>query len=168
MPREWLFLVDLDGTLWDHPDVSSMHPPFKRIDILSLVDSKGERLEVRREILELVTLAHRLKGIVATFSWNEPGKAWEALRVLGLYGLFDYHIVEPHPGKHKMLVNFLSTLKRCRRKTIRAGCIVYMDDRLLHLEELKNHVAGIYYIDPLDCGKPDYCSSILKTVSKTC
>ena len=36
-----IVFVDLDGTLWDHEDISSLIPPFKRLSEFSFADSRG-------------------------------------------------------------------------------------------------------------------------------
>ena len=37
----WVLFFDLDGTLWDHKDVSSLKPPFVRINTNKIRDSEG-------------------------------------------------------------------------------------------------------------------------------
>ncbi len=87
---KWLLAVDLDGTLWDHEDVSKMKPPFRRINQYAIVDSRGDILKAYEYMIKLVKWAKENNAVVATLSWNQEEKAVEALKTLGLYDLFDY------------------------------------------------------------------------------
>jgi len=42
-----LIALDLDGTAWDHPDISSLYPPFKRVGPLAIADSRGVVVNLR-------------------------------------------------------------------------------------------------------------------------
>jgi HAD superfamily phosphatase (TIGR01681 family) len=69
--------MDLDGTLWDHEDISQLTPPFKRISSEEIVDSSGVVVRVHRIALELLDYASRRGFILSTLSWNDPHKALE-------------------------------------------------------------------------------------------
>ena len=38
---EFLLFMDLDGTMWDHKNVSELSPPFRRVLETRVVDSRG-------------------------------------------------------------------------------------------------------------------------------
>ncbi|MGC9131359.1 MAG: magnesium-dependent phosphatase-1, partial [Pyrobaculum sp.] len=42
-----LIALDLDGTAWDHLDISSLYPPFRRVSPLKIQDSRGVEVALR-------------------------------------------------------------------------------------------------------------------------
>ena len=54
-PCKVLF-IDLDGTLWDHKDVSQMKPPFKRMGEGMIIDSIGTTLKINETMLEILRM----------------------------------------------------------------------------------------------------------------
>ena len=165
MRRRWLLLLDLDGTLWDHPDVTSMEPPFERLGPLSLRDSRGVELRVYSYMARLALWARRSHGIVASFTWNVPWKALEALRTLGLDGLFDYHLAEPHPRKDLVLRRFLSSLRCERGYAPSPGEIVYIDDRDIHIGQIRETVGDVHFIrSHRDCRSYEECKRLIESL----
>lgn len=102
-----LVVFDLDRTLWDHPDISTTSPPYRRVSQDEIEDSEGARIRLRpcarRLIEELKSRGFKL----AVASWNLPEPAIKALQALGLLELFDVVVVEPHPSKDLMLEKIL-------------------------------------------------------------
>jgi magnesium-dependent phosphatase-1 len=49
-----LVILDADRTLWDHPDISSLTLPFKKVDKNSLIDAKGEAISLFDGIIDLL------------------------------------------------------------------------------------------------------------------
>jgi magnesium-dependent phosphatase-1 len=163
--RRWLLLLDLDGTLWDHLDVSRMEPPFARTGRWSLRDSRGEELHVYPFMAKLAWWARRSGGVVASFSWNIPWKALGALRILGLDALFDYHLIEPHPRKDLVLLRFLRSLRCERGYTFRPEEIVYFDDRDIHLGLILENVGPVRFIRSMrDCRGFEECRGLIKSL----
>lgn len=129
-----LLAVDLDKTLWDHPDISSTTPPYRRVDADSIVDSRGEVVKLREGARRVLT---DLKGrgvVLAVVSWNTYEKAVEALRELELLPLFELVIVEPHPHKDLM---FGKLLKWASGRGIGPGDVVFVDDNPRMVEKVK-------------------------------
>ncbi len=117
-----LFVFDLDLTLWEHPDISSTSPPYRRLSRDVIVDSTGEVVKLRpcaRQLLE------RLKALgvrTAVASWNYPEPALGALEALGIKELFDVIVVEPHPFKEVMIERILREIGVKEHET------VFLDD----------------------------------------
>ncbi len=135
-----LVILDCDGTLWDHPDVSSMEPPFTRAGEDMLIDSRCEQLKLNPGVREFLKQAKRLGVALAVASWNDPGKVEAALRGLQLHAFFDIVVAEPHPFKDQMVREILSRIKADR--------VVYVDDWCEMLETVKGsfpYVKVIHY-----------------------
>lgn len=133
-----VLLLDLDGTLWDTPDISSHTPPFQAHGDL-LWDARGRQVRLNAGARELLEKARQTGWITAALSWNTPHTAQEALSALGLIGWFDYLLIEPHPHKGRMLsklLNLLSHDPRLCGSPPRRLRFVYVDDRRIHLEEM--------------------------------
>ncbi|MEM0378219.1 MAG: magnesium-dependent phosphatase-1 [Thermosphaera sp.] len=126
--------LDLDGTLWDHEDISQLHPPFQKIDDLTIVDSKGVRVRVYELMMEIMRRAAENGFILSTLSWNNPEIALQALSAFRLRDSFHYHAIEDHPRKD------ILALKALRHFMQAFGCdafkVVYIDDREIHLDDM--------------------------------
>jgi len=84
-------------------------------------------------------------AIVTSLSWNIPENAVEALKTLGIYGIFDYHLIEYHPDKYKMLMKLLNELE-IKGIKISAENIVYVDDRDIHINDIKKNIGNVLFI----------------------
>ncbi len=146
MGGEWLLFFDLDGTLWDHKDISSLKPPFKKLGLLEIVDSQGARVRVYEDSLKILNWARKNGAIASTLSWNDPVIALEALRALGLSDAFDYHAIEPHPMKGLMAEKVLARIREERGLVFKPCRIIYVDDRDIHLEEVRGRVGNISFL----------------------
>jgi magnesium-dependent phosphatase-1 len=103
--------------------------------------------------------------VVASFSWNTPWKALEALRILGLDALFDYHLIEPHPRKDLVLLRFLRSLCCERGYIFRPEEIVYFDDRDIHLGLILENVGPVRFIRSMkDCRSFEECRCLIKSL----
>jgi len=126
-----LVVFDLDNTLWDHPDVSSTTPPYWRVGLDEIADSRGERIRLRpcaRRLLEEL----RVRGFkLAVASWNYPQPALRALEALGLLQLFDVIVVEPHPNKDLMLEKIF------REVGVKEGEALFIDDNPAIIEGVR-------------------------------
>lgn len=164
---KWLLAVDLDGTLWDHEDVSKMKPPFRRISQYIIMDSQGDMLKVYEYMIKLIKWAKENNAIVITLSWNQKEKAIEALKVLDLYNLFDYHLINPKPIKHILLNNLLEELRKLGIN-ISSNKIVYIDDHIWHLEDIRKLIGGVFFIHAhRDCNSFETCRELIaKYLSK--
>lgn len=144
--NKWLLLVDLDGTLWDHPDISQVVPPYKKLDPYTIKDGNNKVVQLYRDTLEIVMWAKNNNAITSTLSWNRPEKAIQVLRVFGVHKLFDYLVIEPHPNKDKMIKKLLDRIRKEQKLTFSINKIVYIDDRRIHLEQIRNNIGNIIFL----------------------
>jgi len=140
-----LVALDLDGTLWDCEDISLLTPPFRRVEEGVMVDSEGREVRVREGAEDFLKWCVGKGLILVTLSWNDPGKALEALRALGLLKYFRYHAIEYHPRKHEMLLKLLRRL-RSEGINVRPEEVVYVDDRDIHVDDMVKHVGPVEFL----------------------
>jgi magnesium-dependent phosphatase-1 len=143
--KTWLLAIDLDGTVWDHLDISKVELPYKKIADGILENSQGIIVRVYKEALEFIGWAKMNGAIVTSLSWNIPENAVEALKTLGIYEIFDYHLIEYHPDKYKMLMKLLNELE-IKGIKISAENIVYVDDRDIHINDIKKNIGNVLFI----------------------
>lgn len=136
--------MDLDGTLWDHYDISTLKPPFKKTSRYTFIDSNNVEVHVYELAVKILEYSLERKIITSTLSWNNPEIALEALKTIELDRLFHYHAIENHPDKAKMTLKIANLVKRSY------GCSevypIYIDDRELHLNDMINALPNLLYI----------------------
>jgi magnesium-dependent phosphatase-1 len=142
----WLLLVDLDGTLWDHLNISELTPPFKRVNKHVITDQKGVRVHLKLDMVKLIRWARNNNALVSTLSWNYMDKAIEDLKTFQLLDLFDFHAIEYHPNKHLMLKRLLKMISERLGITFDLCRIVYIDDRTIHLEKIYSYIGKIIFL----------------------
>ncbi|MGC8565662.1 MAG: magnesium-dependent phosphatase-1 [Thermoplasmata archaeon] len=143
--KTWLLAMDLDGTVWDHLDISSVQPPYIRIDEGIIENTKGIKIKVYKEAIDFIKWSKNNGAIVTSLSWNITKYAMEALKVLGIENLFDYHLIEYHPEKYKLLLKLLKELENKGIKILPKN-IVYIDDRDIHINDIKKYIGDIIFI----------------------
>ena len=143
--RVFLLLMDLDGTMWDHKNVTDLIPPFRRVSETRVIDSRGVEVNLYPEALKIVLWARDSGAFVSSLSWNDPGKALGVLEAFGIRGLFHHHMIENHPNKDEMISRLLLNLRGmglefplCR--------IVYIDDRTIHLDSIYRNIGRIVFL----------------------
>lgn len=145
MKNNWLLAIDLDGTVWNHKDISAVPMPYKKISDGVIENNDGIRITVYPEALEFIKWARKNGGIITSLSWNIPENAMQALKVLGIDTLFDYHLIEYHPDKYRLLLKLLNELEK-KNITIPPGRIVYVDDRDIHIQDIRKNIGNIIFI----------------------
>lgn len=141
----WILFMDLDGTMWDNLDISTVSPPYESVGPGQLQNWEGKRVTVFNDALEFVRWARSKGAITSTLSWNIRKNATEALDKLGIASLFDYDGIEFTPEKDRRI---LAVLERLREKGIQIPPerIVYIDDRDIHLNDILKNVGNIVFI----------------------
>ncbi len=146
MRFKWLFLVDLDGTVWDHKDISSLEPPFKKISEDTIVDSNNTPVTLNRDVLELIRWALENGALVSTLSWNNPVKAYKAIKAFDILGLFHYLTVEDTPRKDNMIKKLLRNIEDEYKIRFTPEKIVYIDDRDIHIQDIYKNIGKILFL----------------------
>ena len=142
----WLLLVDLDGVLWDHLDISILDPPFRRVSSMKIIDSNGVEVNLNRDILEYIKWCRDRGAITSTLSWNIYWKALEALRAFRVVDLFDYLMIEYTDRKDLMLRRLLEMIKGDMGLVIGVDRIIYIDDRDIHIDQIYSTVGRVNFI----------------------
>ncbi|MEM3799696.1 MAG: magnesium-dependent phosphatase-1 [Thermoprotei archaeon] len=143
--RPWLLAMDLDGALWDHLDISSVDPPYTPIGPGRIMGRDGTIVTLFPEAVEFIVWCRSNGAITCTLSWNHTHYAMEALEKLGIIYLFDYHETEFSPAKDQRLLHLLETLRR-NHIVIPPERVVYVDDRDIHIEDIRRNVGNILFI----------------------
>jgi len=138
-----LVVFDLDHTLWDHPNISSLVFPLKLVTRDSVEDAEHSRVTLFIGIRETLE-ALRDRGLVLSVaSWNDPAPVLELLRLLGLRGLFKHIQVEWDVPKVDMIRKIVSLVGRDLRMDVRPEEILFVDDNEKHHEVVREKEKGI-------------------------
>lgn len=140
-----LVIFDADKTLWDHPDISSSNPPFKRINEDTLVDTTGSEIHLYKQVREMLQGLKEQNVIISLASWNTPKPCFEALQQLDLLKHFKHPKVQPHPKKHKMIKELLEDLKEDGIE-VKPDEILYVDDKKKHLDDVRKQTGEIRFL----------------------
>ncbi len=141
----WLLMMDLDGALWDHLDISTVSPPYHRLGSGKIGDNNGTVITVFPEALEFIRWCRENGAITSTLSWNYKEYAMEALEKLGIMDLFDYHETEFSPAKDQRLLQLLAEL-RAKGLAIPPERVAYVDDRDIHMDDIRRNVGNIVFL----------------------
>lgn len=141
-----LIALDLDGTVWDHLDISSLYPPFLKKSAQEIVDSRGVPVRLREGVREFLATARERGHILSTLSWNDYNVAYQALKAFEIDQYFHYLVIEPHSRKDKMLYNLLRRIKAERGVELRPQDVLYVDDRDIHIGEIWSNIGPVRFI----------------------
>ncbi len=136
-----LLILDLDGTLWDHEDASRLTPPYEFHGDY-LVDSTGEELHLFPGVREFLKWAGG-RFILSIASWNVEERVRPILEGFGLWDYFIFPKIENHPNKADMIAR---TLKELELSGYNVEEVIYVDDRDIHIEDVKTTVPSIQFI----------------------
>ncbi|KPV63272.1 MAG: Acid Phosphatase [Candidatus Bathyarchaeota archaeon BA1] len=140
-----LIILDGDGVLWDHQDLSALSLPFSLIDQDTIVDANGEKVCLIRGIRELLKSLVKQGVIVTLASWNKPEHVTWALQLFRIDRYFRVVEARFHPEKHLMIK---SILKRLIDEGVTLGPneILYVDDRTVHLVNVRKEVGDVHFL----------------------
>lgn len=136
-----LLVLDLDGTLWDHYDASRLIPPFTR-DGNEVTDAYGNKLRLFDGVLEFLEWA-RSRFLLSVASWNIEEFVRPILEEFGIWEYFVFPKIEYHPNKADMI---LRTLKQLESEGYKISEVIYVDDRTIHLEDVKKSIPNLRFI----------------------
>jgi magnesium-dependent phosphatase-1 len=140
-----LVIFDANMTLWNHPDVSSLTLPFKKVDKNSLIDAKGEALRLFDGIIDLLKGLKERGLIISLVTWNKPEHVDEAIHLLEIDKLFNFVEVEFTPNKHLLIARILARLSK-KGVQLEPHEILYVDDQTRHLKDIYDKVGRVIYL----------------------
>ncbi|EQB73289.1 MAG: hypothetical protein AMDU4_FER2C00084G0021 [Ferroplasma sp. Type II] len=146
MIRPWILAMDLDGTVWDHLNISGVNPPYTRLDPMRIRNSDNVTVTIFPEAIDFIKWARENGAITTTLSWNRKDYAQEALETFGICSLFDYNSTDHTPDKDQRLLNLMLMLKE-QGIEIPAQRVVYVDDRDLHMDAIRHNIGNIVFIN---------------------
>jgi magnesium-dependent phosphatase-1 len=146
MIRPWILAMDLDGTVWNHLNISGVEPPYTKIDATSIKNRDNIKITLFEEAVKFIKWARENGAITTTLSWNRRDYVDEALETFGIAGLFDYSSTDHTPDKDQRLLRLINTLDRIGIY-IPVDRVVYVDDRDIHMEAIKKNVGNIVFIN---------------------
>ncbi|GGM69380.1 magnesium-dependent phosphatase-1 [Thermogymnomonas acidicola] len=139
-----MLMMDLDGTVWDHLNITGVDPPY-RVEGGVLVSENGTRIRPYQDAIEFIRWCRSNGAITCTLSWNRFDYVEEALKKLGIWELFDLHATEYTPDKAGRLRRVLDGLAG-GGLVIPPERVVYVDDRDIHMEEIRRQVGEVIFI----------------------
>jgi len=138
--------IDLDGTIWDCFDISSLTPPFQRVNKDVIVDKFGTKVSLYPGARDFLKWLKEKSFIVAVLSWNMFSIAYSAMKKLSLVRYFDLLYIEHHPHKGYMIMRALREIEEKFGIKVSPYEIVYIDDREIHLSEIKKLIGNVIFI----------------------
>lgn len=139
-----LVVLDCDLTLWNHPDVSALRPPFSRVNSVTAQDADGELVRLHEGVRETLEGLKERGILVSVASWNDPEPVHQLLKLFELEGYFTHPKVEPHPNKGEMIMKLIKDLER-DGVNIRAEEVLYVDDNPRHLDGILKAVGRVRF-----------------------
>lgn len=146
MIRPWILAMDLDGTVWDHLNVSEVNPPYKHLDLNRIGNADNVTITLFPEVVNFIKWARENGAITTTLSWNRKDYAQEALETFGICNLFDYNSTDHTPDKDQRLLKLINLLNE-QGIEIPVQRVVYVDDRDLHMEAINKNIGNIVFIN---------------------
>jgi len=134
-----LVVFDLDLTLWDHPNVSSLVFPLTLVTSDTVEDAEGSRVTLFRGIRETLEALSDRGLVLSVASWNDPPPVSELLRLFGFEEYFKYPQVEWDVPKVQMIRTIIRLIRRNLHVDIRPEEILFVDDNEKHHEIVKEN-----------------------------
>jgi magnesium-dependent phosphatase-1 len=132
-------------TLWNHPDISSLTLPFKKLDKNSLIDARGKVLRLFDGIRDLLKGLKERNLIISLVTWNKPEHVDEAIRVLEIDKFFRFIEIKFAPNKHLLVARILARLSE-KGVQLKPHEILYVDDQTRHLNDIYEKVGRIIFL----------------------
>jgi len=140
-----LIIFDLDGTIWDHEDISSLKLPFHKISDNIIIDSNGVIVKLHPHVHEVLNELYNMNICLTIASWNNWDHAYNALKAFNLIKYFKYIAIENHPRKHELIAKIINWYKESFSE-IDFSEILYIDDRTIHLNDIYSNIGPIKFI----------------------
>jgi magnesium-dependent phosphatase-1 len=124
-----LVVFDLDRTIWNHPNVSSLVLPLKLVALDSVKDACGSEVTLIKGILETLETMTERGLAISVASWNDPPIVLELLRLLKLQRFFRFPQIEWDVPKIQMIRAIVSAIQRTEGMQIEYDEILFVDDK---------------------------------------
>jgi magnesium-dependent phosphatase-1 len=140
-----LIVLDADRTIWDHHNVTELVSPFKLVSEGVAEDANGVKVRLNGNVIDFLEFANKRGILISLASWNEPKNVFELLSLFRINKYFISPISEPHPNKYLMIQKIISNLSR-RGINIFPDEILYIDDRDIHLSEIRKKIGNVKFL----------------------
>lgn len=138
MPPIKLVIFDLDKTIWNHPNVSSLVLPLRLVSEDSVQDACGSEVKLTEGILETLETMTRKRLAISIASWNDAPIVLELLRMLKLHQFFRFPQIEWDVPKVLMIKAIVSAIQRTEGVLLESDEILFVDDNDKQLEAVRN------------------------------
>ena len=129
-------------------------------------DANGETFHLFNGIRDVLTTLQKRNIMITVASWNEPEPVKKALELFSIDKFFRTVKAEFHPNKHLMIKHTLLELAGDGVK-LKPEEILYVDDRDLHVDKVKEKVGAIHFIQMwIDAKKPEEILEYVEKVGK--
>ncbi len=145
MVKNWLLAMDLDGTLWDHLDITAVKPPYRYIGNNTIINDENIKIRLNLDAVNFILWCRENGAYVTSLSWNKPENALEAIKAFGIEHLFDFHAIEYVEDKSIYLKKVLDKLRNMN-VNIAPERIVYVDDRDIHINKIREKIGNVVFI----------------------
>ena len=142
-----LVIFDCDLTLWDHRNVSGLRLPFHKIDAETVADADGIQVRLFPRVRGVLKAIHERGILMSVASWNQPEHVFAIFDLLGFSSYFTRPKVEPHPYKERTIAAMFAEL-RADGIALRPEEVLYVDDRPLHFERVREAVGPVQILRP--------------------
>lgn len=137
-----LVVFDCDGTLWDHPDVSAMQEPFRRLDADTVEDARGDRVRLFSSTRQVLDILRRRGFLLSIASLNRPEPVFAIFELLELTAYFTRPKVEYHWHKDRIVGALLRELAG-DGVVLGPQDVLLVDDRLVNLDGVRRALGPI-------------------------
>jgi magnesium-dependent phosphatase-1 len=137
-----LVIFDCDRTLWDHPNVTALRLPVRRVDDDTVEDAAGVRVRLHPGVREVLEELRRRGILISVASWNRPEPVQAVFDALGLSRYFTRPKVEHHPYKEQTIARLLDELA-ADGVVLRPEEVLFVDDRMMHLDRVRRALGPV-------------------------
>ena len=140
-----LIILDGDGVLWDHQDLSALSLPFRLIKRDTIVDTNGEKVRLLKGVRKLLRTLVKRDIIITLATWNKPEHVTQAFQLFKLNEYFRVVEARFHPDKHLMIKDMLKKLMN-EGVALEPNQILYVDDRTVHIADVRKEVGDVHFL----------------------
>ena len=132
-----LVVFDLDKTIWDHPNESSLKFPLKLVNPDCVEDANSSRVTLLPEIRQLLQGLKSTGKTVSIASWNHSKPVLELLNLFNLKDFFTFPQIKWDIPKGEMIERIVNNLKLVGVE-IKEEEILFVDDNDKHIDAVKS------------------------------